>query len=416
MQAFLGIIVLLGFCWLLSENKKQIQYAPVLKALAVQLVLAILIFKVPAVSFVILKMAMVVTALKESTLEGTKFVFGYLGGGETPFHLNTDATVSTFIFALQALPVIIVVSALSMLLFYFGILPFFVKLISLVLRRVLNIGGALGTATAAKVFLGNIDTALVVRPYLKDFSRSEIFTLMVCGMATTAMAVMPIYGDILGGIIEFPMQHLIAATLLNIPAAVAISQIMVPNTSPVTEAGGAAPYEFSGPMDAIAKGTSDGLSIFLNVIAMLIVALALVSLCNMVLGCLTLGDGTPLTLEKILGFVLAPVAWLMGIPWAESQVAAQLLGVKTVLNEMIAFANLKAQAPLLSPSTITIMVYALCGFANFSVIGIMLGGLTTMVPEQRQTVISLGVKSLIAGGLASCLSGMIVGLLLKILI
>ena len=416
MQAVLGIISLLCFCWIISENKKQIQYTPVIKALALQLILAVLIFKVPFVSYLILKMAMVIDALKHSTLEGTKFVFGYLGGGEAPFHINPDATASTFIFALQALPIVIVVSALSMLLFYWRILPFMVKIISVALRRVLNMGGALGTAAAAKVFLGNIETALLVRPYLKDFSRSEVFTLMVCGTASTAMAVMPIYGDILTGTIDFPMQHLIAATLLNIPAAIAISQIIIPNTQPATEAGITVPYQFSGPIDAISRGTSDGLSIFLNVIAMLIVALALVSLCNMILGSITLTDGSALTLEKILGFILAPLAWLMGIPWAESQTAGQLLGIKTVLNEIIAFSNLKSQASLLSSSTITIMVYALCGFANFSALGIMLGGLSTMVPEQRQTVISLSFKSLIAGGLASCLSGMIVGLLIKFLI
>ncbi|WP_032113024.1 NupC/NupG family nucleoside CNT transporter [Candidatus Paracaedibacter symbiosus] len=414
MQAFLGIFLLLGFCWFFSENKQQINYAAVFKALALQLVLAVLIFKVPAVSYLILKMASVIDILKQSTLEGTKFVFGYLGGGETPFHANPESAASPFIFALQALPVVIVVSALSMLLFHWRILPLIVKGISFVLRRVLNIGGALGTMAAAKIFLGNVETPLLVRPYLKNFSRSEIFTMMTCGMATAAMSLMPVYSDILAGVVEFPMQHLIAATLLNIPAAIALSQIIIPNTEPVTEAEVTVPYNFSGPMDAISRGTTDGLSIFLNVIAMLIVALAFVSLTNTILGYITLGEGSPLSLEKIFGFVLAPFAWLMGASWSESQIVAQLLGVKTVLNEIIAFSQLKTYAASLSPTTVLMMVYALCGFANFSAIGIVLGGLSAMVPEHRQTVISLSFKSLIVGALSSCLSAMIVGLLLKV--
>lgn len=412
MQALLGIPLLLAFCWLISENRQQIQYGSVGKALLLQIVLAILIFKVPAVSYMILKLAAFVTALKDATLQGTQFVFGYLGGGESPFPLKSSSLGTPFIFAFQALPVIIVVSALSMLLFYWRILPFIVRILSWGLKSLLNLGGALGTATATKIFLGNIDTALVVRPYLKDFSRSELFTLMACGMATTSMAVMPIYGDILAGSVEAPLQHLIASTLLNIPAAIALSQILIPHTGPVTNASLTIPYHFSGPMDAIARGTSEGLTIFLNIIAMLIVTLALVSLANMVLGLFAFSFTEPLTLQKILGFFLAPLAWLMGISWAESGVAGQLLGIKTVLNEMLAFADLKQQAPALSSHTTIILIYALCGFANFSVIGIMLGGLTTMIPDKRQMVIGLGLKSLIIGGLASCLSGMVVGLLL----
>lgn len=415
MQALLGILLLLGFCWLFSENKRQIRYVPILKALGLQIILAVLIFKVPAVSYLILKIAGVIDVLKQCTMEGTKFVFGYLGGGNVPFQIAPDSGANTFIFAFQALPVIIVVSALSMLLFYWRILPLIVKVVSLVLRRVLGVGGALGTTAAAKIFLGNVETPLLVRPYLKSFSRSELFTMMVCGMATTAMCLMPLYSEILTGTIDFPMQHLIAATLLNIPAAMAISQIIIPNTSLPTEAEVSTPYEFNGAMDAISRGTADGLNIFLNVMAMLIVALAFVSLGNILLGCISLPDGSSLSLEKIFGFILAPFAWLMGVPWVESQIAAQLLGIKTVLNEIVAFSDLKAKSASLSPSTVHIMIYSLCGFANFSAIGIVLGGLGAMVPEHRQTVISLGFKSLVAGALASCLSGMIVGLLNKLI-
>lgn len=416
MQAFLGIFLLLGFCWIFSENKQQIRYRPVVKTLTLQLVLAILITKVPAVSDLILKMATVVDALKKSTQEGTKFVFGYLGGGDVPFSINPDSTVSTFIFAFQALPVIIVMSALSMLLFHWRILPFVVKIISLILRRLLGVGGALGTTAAAKIFLGNIESPLLVRPYLKNFNRSEIFTMMTCGMASTAMCIMPIYAEILTGVIDFPMQHLISATLLNIPAAMAISQILIPNTSTRTEAEASTPYEFNGAMDAVSRGTTDGLNIFLNIVAMLIVALAFVSLSNVLLGIISLPDGSSLSLEKIFGFILAPFAWLMGIPWAESQIAAQLLGIKTVLNEIVAFSNLKGQVSSLTPTTIHILVYALCGFANFSAVGIVLGGLGSMIPEQRKTIVSLGLKSLIAGALSSCLSGMIVGLIYQMIL
>lgn len=414
MQVFLGIFLLFGFCWLISENRQQIRYPAILKALALHLFLSVLILKVPGVSYFVFKIAGVIDVLKQSTLEGTKFVFGYLGGGEVPFHENPDSVVTPFVFALQALPIVIVISALSMLLFHWRILPFVVKGISFVLRRVLNIGGALGMTAAAKIFLGNVETPLLVRPYLKNFSRSEIFTVMTCGMATTAMALMPVYSDILAGIIEFPMQHLIAATLINIPAAIALSQIVIPNTEPPAEVELEVPYNFSGSMDAISRGTADGLSIFLNVTAMLIVALAFVSLSNAILGFVTFSDGSALSLERVFGFLLAPFAWLMGISWGESQIAAQLLGIKTVLNEIVAFSHLKAQATSLSPTTIVMMVYALCGFANFSAIGIVLGGMGAMVPEHQKTIFSLGGKSLVVGALSSALSAMVVGLLLKI--
>lgn len=412
MQAFLGIAVLLAFCWIISENRKQIHYPSVLKALGLQLLLAILILKVPVMSAFVFKIAQFVTIIKNVTHEGTQFVYGYLGGGDTPFQWNPNSATSTFIFAFQALPIIVVFSALTMLLFHWRVLPLIVRVISFFFKKVLNIGGALGTLAAAKIFLGNIESPMVIRPYLKNFSRSELFTVMVCGMATTAMALMPIYSDILQDALSFPMQHLIAATLLNIPAAIAISQIIIPNRSAPTEAESITPHQCNNTMEAISKGTMDGMSIVPNVIGILIVTLAFVNLANVFLGLIPLPNNYVLTLEKIFGFICAPITWLMGVSWAESQIAGQLLGVKTALNELVAFSNLKNHASELSETTKVIMVYSLTSFANFSAIGIVVSSLSTMASEHRQTIISLGFKSLIAGAIASCLSGAIMGLLI----
>lgn len=408
-QGLIGIFCFLAIAWIFSENRRNVDVPNILKGLFLQGALAVLLTQFQAVRTVFMSLEHAVEALKTATLEGTKFVFGYLGGGCLPFDASGKA--GTFIFAFQALPTIMVVSALSMLLFHWRVLPLFVKGLTVVIKRLLGIGGALGVVGVSKIFLGNTEAPLLVRPYLKDFSRYELFAVMTLGMATTSAAVLALYSDILKEVITNPVTHILTSTVMSIPAALTIARLMVPQDREVTSGDLVVPYKFNNWMDAVSQGTANGLGIFLNIIAMLVVVIALVALSNMIFGLLPDVYGSPLTLQRILGSVMAPFAWLMGIPWEEATKAGQLLGTKTVLNEIIAYIDLAASAHTLSAHTKLILVYALCSFANFAGMGITIAGLNTMVPERRDEVVSLALKSVVAGTLATFLSGTVIGIL-----
>lgn len=431
LQAIFGIFAFLFIAWLISENKKAIDFKMIIVGLLAQVFLVFLIFRVSIVKRFFHIASDVINSIKDATIEGTEFVFGYLGGGNVPFLLDEEAIAngaSYFIFAFRPLPMIMVISSLSMLLFHWRILPIFVKMFSWILRRTLNIGGALGVCAAAKVFLGQTDAPLLIRPYLPKLSRSELFTVMTAGMATTSAALITLYATILKDIITEPISHILTASVISIPAAITISRIMIPHIGEHTSGDAVSAYKFSGAMDAISKGASDGLWLFLNIIAMLIVALALVAIANNILGfsftgvskilsfIMTYFNGDPIdlgviSLQKIFGYLLAPFAWLMGIPWSEAVFAGGLLGTKTALNEIVAFIGLSnASQGALSDHSNLIMTYALCGFANLSSIGIQIAGLGTMVPERRAEIISLSFRALMAGTIASCMSGTVVGL------
>ncbi len=429
-QGFFGLFAFLSIGWMLSENRKDIDYKSISYAIILQAFLAFLTTQVSWVRKGLFWISDGILALKDATVAGTSFVFGFLGGGNIPFEIKEGA--SAFIFAFQPLPMILVVSAISMLLFHWGILPAIVKAFSFALRKTLGIGGALGVCSAAKVFLGQTEAPLLIRPYLKHLSRSELFSVMTLGMATTSATIMVLYADLLKDTITNPISHILTASVISVPAAIAISRIMIPHVGKSTEGEMVLPYEFSGTMDAVSTGASDGMKLFLNIIAMLVVVLALVALSNSILAALTnlviwlysflpnflqlseqtLTNPTPITLQEILGFIMKPVTWLMGIPWNEAYSAGGLLGTKTVLNEIMAFIGL-AELPegALSPRTNVMMTYALCGFANFSSIGILIGGLGSMAPERRGEVIELGFKAMIGGTIASCMSGTMIGLL-----
>ncbi len=409
LQACFGIFIFLAIAWLMSENRKQVDYKFAILGIVIQGFLAFLITKIHVVQNGFLWISEGINKLKCATAEGTKFDFGYLGGADVPFVVKEGG--SPFIFAFQPLPMVLVVSALSMLLFHWKILPVIVKGFSWALRKSLNIGGALGVCAAAKVFLGQTEAPLLIRPYLSKFSRSELFTVMTAGMATTSTTIMILYGQILENTIANPISHILTASIISIPAAISISRIMIPQLSDHTSGDLVMPYQFSGAMDAVSQGASDGMKLFLNIIAMLIVTLALVALVNYVLGNFPNFDQEPITLQRILGYIMAPVTWLMGISWQEAKIAGNLLGTKTILNEVVAFIDLASLKNTLSPHTNLIMTYALCGFANLSSIGIQIGGLGTMVPERRPEIIALGFRALIAGTIASCLSGTIMGIL-----
>ena len=378
----------------------------------VTFVTAVLLLEIPQIESAIALVKYAVDAISAASLAGTSFVFGYIGGGPAPYAITSPA--NEFVLAFQALPIVLVMSVLTTLLFYWRILPPIVRGFSWVLERTLGVGGAVGLTTAANIFIGMVEAPLFVRPYLNRLARGEIFMIMTGGMATIAGTVFVLYATILRDVIPDAAGHLLIASIISAPAALLISQLMVP--VPHDERTDIGAIEI-GPladssMDAIVRGTAAGLELLLNIIAMLIVLVALVHLANSFLSLLPDMAGGAITLQRLLGYVMAPVCWLMGIPWHQAITAGSLMGIKTVLNELIAYIELtKLPVGALDPRSRLIMLYAMCGFANFGSLGIMIAGLTVMAPERRDDIISLGGKSIVSGVLATCLTGAIVGVL-----
>jgi concentrative nucleoside transporter, CNT family len=368
--------------------------------------------KVPGAQDVFALLTRGVDAITAATRAGTSFVFGYVGGGPLPFDPKFPG--GEFVLAFQALPLILVVSVISALLFHWRILPAIVRGFGVALERLLGVGGAVGVSTAANIFLGMVEAPLFIRPYLAKLTRSELFVVMVGGMAGIAGTVMVLYAAILGAAIPGAFGHILAASVAGAPAAILIGRIMVPE---IGEARTGAEFDLGGmaadsTMDAVARGTTAGIELLINVVAMLVVLVALVHLANAILGLLPAIAGAPVTLERMLGLVMAPVTWLMGVPWSEAATAGRLMGIKTVLNEFLAYLELsRIPAQELGERSRLIMLYALCGFANFGSLGIMIGGLAALCPERRAEIAALGFKSLIAGTLCTCLLGAIVGVI-----
>lgn len=409
-QSLFGFFSFAFLAWCISENRRLFPFKTVVIGLSGQVILAILLLKFPLFTRAFSLLNHAVVALQSATRDGTAFVFGYIGGGPPPFAV-TDAR-SSFILAFQALPLILVVSALSAVLFYWRVLPVIVKGFSLVLEKAMGLGGAEGLGVSANIFVGMVEAPLLIRPYVEKMTRSELFTLMTSGMATIAGTVMVLYAGILSDRIPGVMGQILTASIISAPAAVVISKIMIPETRSVTSARLDAGGQYAGAMDALTKGTGQGIELMISIIGMIIVLVALVSLGNGVLGLFPDVLGRPLTLQRILGWIMAPVAWLTGIPLKECPVAGSLLGVKTVLNEFIAYIQLsRLPAGALSPRSMLILTYAMCGFANPGSLGIMIGGLGAMAPSRRNEVAALGLRSIVAGTLATCMTGAVAGML-----
>ena len=408
-RSALGFLLLHALAWALSENRRTVAWRPVIAGMALTLGLGLVLLKIPAVRRVFQALNDVLGALEKATRDGTSFVFGFLGGGPLPYAESYPG--ATFVLAFRALPLVIVVSALSALLFYWRVLPWIVRGFSVVLEKTMGVGGAIGLSSAANVFVGMVEAPLIVKPYIRDMSRSELFILMSCGMATVAGTVMALYASILSKTIPDALGHILVASIVSTPAAIAISVLMVPGKR-ATE-GKLVPQTATSSMDAITRGTVDGVQLLVNIVAMLLVLVALVSLANQALALLPEIAGAPITLQRILGVLMAPLVWVMGIPWPEAAAAGALMGTKTVLNELIAYIDLaKLPAGTLSRRSSLIMTYALCGFANFGSLGIMIGGLGTMCPERRAEVVALGIRSIVAGTLATCFTAASVALIL----
>jgi concentrative nucleoside transporter, CNT family len=409
LRALLGIAVFVSVAWLLGEDRRRVRPRTALLGVAAQLLLAGVLLHVPLFRGAFLVLNRAVLALESATRAGTSFVFGYVGGAPPPFLMQDPG--ASFILAFQALPLIVVIGALSALLFHWGILPRVVGAFAVLLRRTLGVGGALGLGASATVFLGMAEAPLVVKPYLRAMTRSELFSLMTVGMTCIAGTVMVLYATFLRGVIPDPLGHILVASLVHVVAAVTVARIMVPETGPATAGALAPDRPASSGMDAIARGTADGLQLLLNVVAMLVVMVALVHLVNQGVGLVTVA-GTPLTLQRVLGAAMAPVVWLFGIPWGEARTAGYLMGTKTILNELLAFLELARLGPeALSPRSRLVMTYALCSFANFGSVGILIGGLGSLVPERRGEVAALGLRALVAGTIATCMSGAVIGAL-----
>ena len=411
LQSLIGIVLLLLLAWACSENRRQFAWRTLVGGLALQFVLAAAILKLPVLQAFFLRLNEAASAIEAATRAGTTFVFGYLGGGPAPFDLSHPE--ASFVFAFRALPLVLVVSALSALLFYWRILPLLVRGFSALLEKALGIGGAVGLGAAANVFLGMVEAPLIVRPYLATMSRAELFITMSCGMAGVAGTVMVLYASILSPVVPDAMGHILAASIISIPAAIVVSVLMVPPDTTLTRGDLTPPVLAHSSMDAITQGTEEGLKLLLNIVALLIVLIALVQLANGLLGLLPTSGSQPLTLQALLGTLMAPVVWLVGVPWSEAATAGALMGTKTVLNELIAYLDLaRLPADQLGERSRILMTYALCGFANLGSLGILIGGLAAMCPERRREIVALGGKTLISGTLATCLTGAVVGVIL----
>ena len=415
-QSIIGLAGFVALAWGLGGLwqggfKRTFPLRVVLAGLALQAAIALVLLNFPPAKALFLAANQAVLALHDATLDGTKVVFGYVGGGALPFTESFPG--ASFILAFQALPLVLVISALSALLFYWRILPAVVRGFAWALNRTLGLSGAAGVATAANVFVGMVEAPLLIRPYLKRLAPADLFLVMTAGMATIAGTVLVLYATILKDVLPDPAGHLLTASLMNAAAAVVVARLMMP--APEGAADTAAPLDPSpdhGAMEAITRGTGEGVQLLINITAMIIVLVALVSLVNLALGLIPDVGSAPLTLQRLLGWVMAPVVWLMGVPWAEAPQAGSLMGIKTVLNEFLAYLEMAKMGPeVLSDRTRMIMAYAMSGFANFGSLGIMIGGLVAMAPERRGEIVRLAPMTMVSGTLATCLTGAMAGIL-----
>ena len=415
-QSIIGLAGFVALAWIIGGLwhggvKRAFPLRIVLGGLALQAAIALVLLNFPPAKALFLAANRAVLALHDATLDGTKVVFGYVGGGALPFTESFPG--ASFILAFQALPLVLVISALSALLFYWRILPAVVRGFAWALNRTLGLSGAAGVATAANVFVGMVEAPLLIRPYLKRLAPADLFLVMTAGMATIAGTVLVLYATILKDVLPDPAGHLLTASLMNAAAAVVVARLMMP--APEGAADTAAPLDPSpdhGAMEAITRGTGEGVQLLINITAMIIVLVALVSLVNLALGLIPDVGSAPLTLQRLLGWVMAPVVWLMGVPWAEAPQAGSLMGIKTVLNEFLAYLEMAKMGPeVLSDRTRMIMAYAMSGFANFGSLGIMIGGLVAMAPERRSEIVRLAPMTMISGTLATCLTGAMAGIL-----
>ena len=410
LQSALGICAIIALAWALSEDRTHFSWRMVLGTLALQAGIALLLLKLPVLRDALFQLNSVVTVLSTATGAGTSFIFGYIGGGPAPFTVTHPANMINLAFSI--LPLVMVISALSAILWHWRVLPIIIHGLAAVLKRTLGLGGAVGLSAAATVFLGNIEGQLVIRPYLARLTRTELFILMTVGLSVIAGTVFVLYATILRDVLPGALGHLLVASLMSLPAGVLMARLMVPGQAETDLTQEQEGVHYRSTMDAMAQGTEDGLKIYLQILAMLIVTTSLMALANGLLAHLPMLGGAPLTLERMLGWLFAPFVWLLGVPWQQAGTAGSLMGIKVILTELVAYLRLAVlPAGMLDPRSTQIMVYAMCGFANFASVGILIAGMSALIPERRDEVVSLALKALVAGTMASGLSGAMIGLL-----
>lgn len=410
-QAVAGYGVLVAIGCAISSDRRAIPWRTVAGGIALQLALAAVFFHLPAARDFFAACNAAMLTIVAATRDGTALVFGFLGGAPLPF--SEIGVGSSFVLAFQALPIVLVMSALSAVLFHWRVLPALVRAFSAVLERTLGVGGTVGMSTAANVFVGMVEAPLLIRPYLMQVSTGELFIILSAGMAGVAGTVMGLYAGILGPVIPDALGHILAASFISAPAAIVFSVLLEPPRGAPTGRRLELSRTDHSTMEAITRGTTEGAQLLISVMAMLIVLIALVSLVNSLLGALPQVAGAPLSLQRTLGWLMAPLAWTAGIPWHEAPTAGALLGTKTVLNELVAYLDLAHLAPeALSPKSRIVLTYALCGFANLGSLGILLGGMCAMAPERRAEIVRLGPKTLISGTFATLSCGTVVSILI----
>ena len=413
LRSFLGLFAFIAICWALGP-RKSVPVKLIGGSLALQFLIAIALYSFAPTRAFLGSLTGVVQALQTATMEGVDFVFGYLSGSGAPFVIDESSAGRTFIFAFQALPMVIVLSALSALLWRWRILELVVRGFAFAFRKTLGLSGAASLGASANIFLGMTESPLLIRPRMPQISRSDLFLIMTVGFSTVAGSVMAVYVGQLSDVIDGAAGHIVTASLISIPAAVLLARLMHPadadgDEDRTTEKIPTTIYHSS--MDALTTGVTDGVRLFINIIAMLLVFIAIVALVNMMLGGLPDVGGLPLSVDRLLGWAFAPIVWLAGVPSSEATDAGAVMGLKTALNEIIAYERLAALGDDLSPRSHLIMAYAVCGFANFSSVGILIGGMLAIAPSRREDILGLAPKALISGTFATLMTGAVIGTL-----
>lgn len=412
LRSLIGVFVFLAIAWVLGPRKTP-PVVLIIGGVAVQFAIAILLFSFAPTRAFLSSLTTVVEVLQAATTQGTSFVFGYLGGGENPYEIREGMEGLTFTFAFQALPMVIVLSAISAVLWRWRILEFAVRGFASLFRRILNLSGAASLGAAANIFLGMTESPVLIRPRLPAISRSDLFLIMTVGFSTVAGSVMAIYVSQLNAVLDDAAGHILTASLISVPAAAVLARLMHPQdeTAEQAEKERIPVQLYHSTMDALTTGVSDGVKLFVNIIAMLLVFTAIVALVNFMLGGLPDFMGEPITVQRVLGFIFSPLVWIAGLPWSEAQAGGAVMGFKTALNEIFAYDALAANADQLSPRSRLIMTYAACGFANFSSVGILVGGLIAVAPSRREDILQLAPRALISGTLATLMTGAVIGAL-----
>jgi CNT family concentrative nucleoside transporter len=411
-QSLAGIVVILLFCWGLSENRRKFPVRLAIGAIAIQVALILALFAIPQSHVLLGGVANGMSALSDATDQGMQFVFGYMGGGDQPYQVTNSGAL--FVFALKVLPLILVISALSALLWHIGVLKIIIRGLGYIFEKTIGLGGATSLGVASGIFVGNVESMIIIKGYLDKLTRSELFVLVVIGMANVSGSTMVAYVLILQNVLPDAAGHILAAAVVSAPAGVLLARIVVPDliNHKVDKLDYGSELKYDSAIDAVSKGTVDGMTVAMNIAAILVVMVALAALANAILTVIPPIGGQPVTVERILGVIFTPLAWLIGVPWNEAAKGGKILGIKMILTEFVAFLKLAA-IPLaeMTPRTRILLTYATCGFANIGSVGITVAGFGALMPDRRTEIISLIWKGLAAAFLATCLSAAIVGAL-----